>query len=168
MAADIKIRPVKESDLESLTDAINSVCHEKWYVATVEGFSLEQSRGFLQRVLENSWPQLVAVDGDHIVGWCDITPNTKTGFTHVGRLGMGVRREHRGKGLGQRLLTACLSLAREMGLEKVELEVYSDNIAAIRLYERHGFKPEGVKKHARKFEGKYQDIQLMALLLNGK
>lgn len=55
-----------------------------------------------------------------------------------------------------------------MGLEKVELEVYSDNIAAIRLYERHGFKPEGVKKHARKFEGKYQDIQLMALLLNGK
>lgn len=97
MAADIKIRPVKEADLESLTDAINSVCHEKWYVATVEGFSLEQSRGFLQKALEHSWPYLVAVEKDHIVGWCEITSPTKIGFTHVGRLGMGVRREHRGK-----------------------------------------------------------------------
>ena len=167
MAADVEIRPVKETDLESLRDAINSVCREKWYVATVEGFSLEQSRTFLKRIVENSLPQVVAVNNGQIVGWCDIIPNTKTGFTHVGRLGMGVHRDHRRKGIGRSLLEACLSLARTAGLERVELEVFSDNKAAIRLYECHGFNLEGVKTHARKLEGKYQDIQLMALSLRG-
>lgn len=33
MEADVEIRPVKETDLESLKDAINSVCDKKWYVA---------------------------------------------------------------------------------------------------------------------------------------
>lgn len=33
MAANVEIRPSKETDLESLNDAINSVCHIKWYLA---------------------------------------------------------------------------------------------------------------------------------------
>ena len=80
---------------------------------------------------------------------------------------MGVLLNYRGKGIGRRLLEACLSLACASGLEKVELEVFSDNKAAIRLYESLGFTPEGMKIRARKLEGKYQDIQLMALSLRG-
>jgi ribosomal protein S18 acetylase RimI-like enzyme len=52
----------------------------------------------------------------------------------VGRLGMGVRSECRRQGIGRRLLDACLSLARNTAIEKVELEVFSDNIVAVRLY----------------------------------
>jgi ribosomal protein S18 acetylase RimI-like enzyme len=163
----IAIRPVKETDLESLRNAINSVCREKWYIATVEEFSMEQSQIFLQHIIDNSWPQVVAEIDRKIVGWCDIIPKTTIGFTHVGHLGMGVRQGYRGKGIGRRLLVDCLSLARMAGIERVELEVFSDNAAAIYLYERHGFTLEGRKTHARKLEGKYQDVQLMALSLSG-
>jgi RimJ/RimL family protein N-acetyltransferase len=52
-------------------------------------------------------------------------------------------------------------------VEKVELEVYSDNEGAVRLYERFGFKHEGLKVRGRKLEGRYQDILLMALWLEG-
>lgn len=60
---------------------------------------------------------------------------------------------------------ACLALAREAGIEKAELEVYSDKVAAVRLYRSFGFSEEGLKVRGRKLEGRYQDILLMALWL---
>jgi ribosomal protein S18 acetylase RimI-like enzyme len=159
----IHIRLARQTDAESLNCGIKNVAAEKWFLATVDGFSLEQTRDFLQRAIEKSLPVLVAVDGDEVVGWCDIMPSTMSGFTHVGRLGMGVRREWRGQGLGRGLLQDCLSHARRAGIEKVELEVYADNQAAVRLYESFGFVREGLKARARKLEGRYQDAVLMAL-----
>jgi RimJ/RimL family protein N-acetyltransferase len=58
-----------------------------------------------------------------------------------------------------------LTLARSAGIEKVELEVFSDNLGAVRLYESLGFGQEGVKIRGRKLEGRYQDLKLMALWL---
>ena len=81
------------------------------------------------------------------------------------RLGMGVRFEWRRQGIGRRLLDACLSLARNAGIEKVELEVFSDNAAALRLYDSFGFRQEGIKVRGRKLEDRYQDVLLMALWL---
>lgn len=45
----------------------------------------------------------------------------------------------------------------------MELEVFSDNIGAVKLYESFGFGHEGVRLRGRKFENRYQDIILMAL-----
>jgi hypothetical protein len=58
------------------------------------------------------------------------------------------------------------SLARSAGIEKLELEVYSDNVAAVRLYESFGFRQEGLKVRGRKLEGRYQDVELMAVWLS--
>jgi RimJ/RimL family protein N-acetyltransferase len=55
--------------------------------------------------------------------------------------------------------------ARSVGIEKVELEVFPDNIGAVRLYESLGFTREGLKVRGRKLEGRYQDVALMALWL---
>jgi RimJ/RimL family protein N-acetyltransferase len=161
----VQIRPARESDAASGCDAVNAVAAEKWYLATVDGFSLEQTRTFLRRVIDGSLPQVLAVVGDEVVGFCDILPNPAKGFTHVGRLGMGVRLEWRRQGIGRRMLEACLSLARSAAIEKVELEVFSDNVGAIRLYESIGFSPEGLKVRGRKLENRYQDIKIMALWL---
>jgi ribosomal-protein-alanine acetyltransferase len=48
-----------------------------------------------------------------------------------------------GRGLGSRLLTAAEAAARERGAESLRLEVRTDNAAAIRLYERHGYRVIG-------------------------
>ena len=161
----MQIRLSRESDAASACDAVNAVAAEKWYLATIDGFSLEQTRAFLKRVVDGSLPQVVAVVEEAVVGFCDVIPNTAKGFTHVGRLGMGVRLEWRRQGIGRQLLTACLSIARNAGIEKVELEVFSDNVAAIRLYDSFGFTQEGLKVRGRKLEDLYQDVKLMALWL---
>jgi putative acetyltransferase len=61
------------------------------------------------------------------------------------------------------MLDACLSLARNAGIEKVELEVFADNVVAVRLYESFGFIHEGLKLRGRKLENRYQDLKLLAL-----
>jgi ribosomal protein S18 acetylase RimI-like enzyme len=164
-ASQVQIRPARESDTASARDAVNAIAAEKWYLATVDGFSLEQTRTFLKRVVDGALPEVIAVVDDEVVGFCDILPHAAKGFTHVGRLGMGVRFEWRRQGIGRRMLDACLSLARKAGVEKVELEVFSDNVAALRLYDSFGFSQEGRKVRGRKLEDRYQDVTLMALWL---
>jgi ribosomal protein S18 acetylase RimI-like enzyme len=161
----VQIRRSRLTDAESLCDAINSVAREKWWLATADGFTAEQTRSFLKFVTDHALSQVVAVAGGLVVGWCDVVPKGPRGFSHVGALGMGVRREWRRQGVGRRLLDECLALARSAGLEKIELEVFTDNEGAIRLYESLGFVREGVKCRARKLEGRYQDVLLMALWL---
>ena len=164
-SAHVEIRPARESDAASLSEAVKAVASEKWYLATIDGFSLEQTRAYLQRIRDDSLPQMTALVGSEVVGFCDIIPDTARGFAHVARLGMGVRSGWRRQGIGRRMLDACLSLARNSGIEKVELEVFSDNLGAVRLYESFGFSVEGVKVRGRKLEGRYQDLTLMALWL---
>jgi RimJ/RimL family protein N-acetyltransferase len=161
----IEIRPFQISDIESFNATLNTICAERRYLASVDGFSLEESRQFIQSGLDGGIIQQVAVIGTQIVGWCDIIPYPETGFTHVARLGMGILKDYRGCGLGTRLLSACLTRAQGTPLEKIELQVFGDNAAAIALYQKLGFQPEGCKHRGRKIDGQYQDIVLMALML---
>jgi len=163
MAPQVEIRPARVSDAEMIRDALRAVAAERRFLATVEGFSLEETRAFLKYIVEGNLPQVTALSEGMVVGFCDILPNAALGFTHVARLGMGVRSEWRGQGIGRRLLNSCLALAKNAGIEKVELEVFSDNIAAVRLYESFGFSREGLKARGRKLNDQYQDLVLMAL-----
>jgi RimJ/RimL family protein N-acetyltransferase len=58
-----------------------------------------------------------------------------------------------------------LLAAKKFGIERVELEVYASNIPAIKLYEKRGFSHEGVKRKARKLDGVFDDVLMMALFI---
>ncbi|AKG38805.1 hypothetical protein MA03_05320 [Infirmifilum uzonense] len=45
----------------------------------------------------------------------------------------------RGKGVGRRLMEETINLARQRGLRRIRLEVKTENVAAIKLYEKLGF-----------------------------
>lgn len=53
---------------------------------------------------------------------------------------LGISRLHRGCGLGTILLRHAAIGFREAGLQRMHLEVTNDNTAAVRLYERLGFR----------------------------
>lgn len=52
----------------------------------------------------------------------------------------GIIEEFRGKGYGKNLLIHILNKAKEIGVEEVYIKVKSDNIKALNLYKKMGFK----------------------------
>lgn len=56
-----------------------------------------------------------------------------------------VRQACRRRGIGERLLIACLDIATEYDQEVVTLEVRKSNIAAQRLYEKYGLAQAGTR-----------------------
>ena len=53
---------------------------------------------------------------------------------------VSILKEHMGKGLASALLEMCLKHARYLGFRTIRLEVSLENIAAIKLYTRAGFR----------------------------
>lgn len=60
---------------------------------------------------------------------------------------IGVTSAAQGRGIGTALLVALLDEARRRGVAHVDLEVKADNVAAQRLYERHGFARIAVRRN---------------------
>jgi L-phenylalanine/L-methionine N-acetyltransferase len=93
-----------------------------------------------QRLAEpdDSTYTLVAVVGDRVVGTLGLhTFPNRPRRRHAGTIGMGVHDEWQGKGIGTALMSAGVELADKwLNLTRLELEVYTDNEPAIRLYER--------------------------------
>ncbi len=161
------IRDTLPEDAKAVSVLIDTVARERRHLAGTSGFSEESTASFIASVQAAKGVHLVALVNDAIVGWCDITPASWEGMTHVGRLGMGVKAGFRGQGIGKALLKAALERAFSQGLQRVELEVFGSNGPAIRLYEAHGFLREGVKVGARKLDGMVDDILLFAVFPHG-
>ena len=109
---------------------------------------------------------LVAVSGEHVIGMfsIDTFPN-KPRRRHAGLIGISVSEAWQGKGVGKALMQAGVDLADKwINLTRLELEVYADNEAAIRLYEQFGFEREGVLRQHAFRDGRYVDSIMMARL----
>ncbi len=84
---------------------------------------------------------------------------------HAANLGMAVHDGWHGKGVGTALIRAAIDLADNwLNLHRLELEVYTDNESAVRLYQRHGFVVEGTLKDYAFRNGAYVDAFTMARL----
>lgn len=74
-------------------------------------------------------------------------------------------KEYWGKGYGTEALKLLLDYAfLEMNLHRVSLRVFSFNEKAVSMYEKIGFKQEGVSRQSIFREGKWHDIIHMGIL----
>ena len=162
----VQILSIREDYADGLREAVDCVARERRYLASVEGFSLDETLNFIRQIEGGGGVQFVALENDTVVGWCDITRPRYAGFEHLGVLGMGVIASHRHQGLGKQLLQVAMEAAGKIGITKVELEVFASNVPAIALYEAAGFVTEGVKKGSRRLDGHIDDIVCMAYFLD--
>ena len=108
---------------------------------------------------------LVAVQQDEVVGHLGIHPVPHPRRAHVAGIGMAVRDDRQGQGLGTALLKAAIDLADNwLNLLRLELTVYADNLAAQRLYQGQGFVLEGTHRGYALRQGRYVDALAMARL----
>lgn len=74
-------------------------------------------------------------------------------------------KKNRGCGVGTEALALLCDYAfMRLGLQRVQLDVYSGNSRAITCYEHVGFVKEGIKRRARFVDGSFMDVILMSML----
>lgn len=84
----------------------------------------------------------VAKDKGIIVGDVSLSRLPRR-MRHRGDLGIAVVKEYWGCGIGSSLLGKVIEFAKENDFDVIELQVRSDNAAAIHLYEKFGFQKFG-------------------------
>jgi len=109
------------------------------------------------------WVRLwLAFDGERVVAHCDLFAPDGTQALHRAKLGMGVNRAHRRRGVGARLMKLALEWASaEPSLAWVDLDVIGSNIPARRLYEKLDFELVATLRDAFVIDGESVDRIMM-------
>jgi putative acetyltransferase len=125
--------------------------------------SVERTRNYLAEPPGGSYV-LVAVTDSEVIGNLDLrTHLDNPRRRHVGGIGMAVRDDWQGRGIGTALMEAALDLADSwLDLRRIELTIYTDNAAGRALYERFGFELKGTHRRYAFREGRYVDAYSMA------
>ncbi len=111
---------------------------------------------------------VTAFDGDRVIGDSAVTHlKSNIKYRHRAYFGISIQKEFWGKGLGTAMLESAIDNAAAVGFDQLELGVFSDNVAAIHLYEKCGFKSYGIQPRAFKLkDGRYCDDIIMVRFLD--
>ena len=156
-----EIRVAVPSDAAGIIKCMQNVMSEKIYL--VSEIYLYTERGQKDILRNPDDLTLVTVFNGEIIG----TMNIQRGFykknRHTANLRIAIVSEHRGKGIGKRMIENGIKWCRENGIIKLNLEVFSSNENAISLYKKLGFTLEGQRKGQFLVENTYVDDILMTI-----
>ncbi len=125
--------------------------------------SVELWRKRLTEVSPFDYVLVATIDSD-VVGNLGLHEAGKTPRRrHVGSIGMSVRDDRQGRGVGSALMKAAIELADGwLNYQRLELNVYTDNLSALALYRKFGFVIEGTFRAYAFRDGQYVDSYSMA------
>ncbi len=170
----IKIRKLSNKDLRNVRkfqDFINSFVDEDAQIMMNEKVSLKEEKKWLEAKLENIRKGkavfLIAEYDSAVVG----TAGIDLGIwrqSHIGNLGITIRKSYRGIGLGTYLMKEIIKLAKKELNPKpkiIKLDVFPGNKPAIALYRKCGFKIVVKVPKQIYFKGQLRDEIIMLLCL---
>jgi len=164
------IRNTTPDDAKALIDYLKIVLDETDNLTMDSSeFSIteEDERKMIQSWIDNrNTNHLLCLVDDEIVGVCGIHGNDKKPrIAHRSSLGITVKKSHWGQGIGRALVEAQIEYAMKNGITKIDLEVRTDNPAAISLYESLGFINAGINKRSMLINDEYIDTYYMGLIV---
>ncbi|HMF56780.1 MAG TPA: GNAT family N-acetyltransferase [Pyrinomonadaceae bacterium] len=162
------IRLVEERDAALCIAYLNRVSSETDFLSFGAGefdTSIEEERALIRkfRQTENSL-FLVAEVENEIVSMLSFSCGRRPRQRHAGELGISVRQEFWGTGVGRCLMEILIEWARKnSSIRKLNLLVRADNNRAIALYRKLGFLEEGRITRETQIDGKFYDTLFMGL-----
>ena len=161
----VTIRPLSGEDREALIEFFENIGFETRKFFHPFPFTKEKAMEIIESLGQSERFYVVGVDEDgRILGIVYLDPFTPGS---VARLGIGVRADIIGRGLGSHLMKFIIDAARTNRVKRIELNVYADNCRAIALYCKFGFEVYHVKKRDvyLEWDGRRHTVYLMELEL---
>ena len=166
----ITYRKARETDAANIVAFYNRVGGETTFLSFERDEYPLSVEGQVQsiRALENNATNimLLALDGEEIVAIATISSTFKIKGRHTGEFGIVVAEKYHGQGIGTELMTRLIEWAKHNGITtKISLITRADNVKAVSLYLKFGFRVEGCIKNQALIDGVYYDAYMMGLFL---
>ncbi|MGI6395312.1 MAG: ribosomal protein S18-alanine N-acetyltransferase [bacterium] len=106
-----------------------------------------ETRGYIEELVlrpDSQFTVFAAIEENELTGFLILLEMPEIEEVAIAQI--AVKKEMQSKGIGDLLVKEIIEHSCSIGIEWISLEVRVSNAAAIRLYEKNGFKKLGVRK----------------------
>lgn len=159
----ILVRYPKKSDAKVMWTYINKLSTEQTYILFQgEEIAFKDEEEYLKKMLEKiekkEAVELLVFSENELIGISGITMRDRA-VAHEGVFGISVSKEYRGEGIGKKLMELVIKEAKKNlpQLKIITLGVFSNNLLAIKMYQKFDFEEFGRLPKGIVHKGKYVD-----------
>lgn len=166
----MKIRAIRESDSEPFLLLGKALDEETQFMMLEPGertLTVEEQTQRIKNVLSQDNQMIFVVEHENqLAGFLGAFGGNYHRNRHSAYIVIGIRQEFAGQGIGKQLFETLEEWAVDHQLHRMELTVMCHNERATHLYQKMGYKTEGIKQDSLWINGKYVDEYYMAKILN--
>jgi L-amino acid N-acyltransferase YncA len=160
------IRRVTESDLPGIVEIENREIAENFAHFGQSAGTLEQCKASFESA-QGKYPWFVAVDGGRVIGFARCSPwKARESYQLTTEVGVYVRAELHGQGIGKKLYEALFSAMKDAGFKTILAGIAQPNPASNRLHEIFGMRYVGTLPDVGFKFGKWVSVGYWALHLS--
>jgi L-amino acid N-acyltransferase YncA len=164
----MKIRDAVAGDLPAIVGIYNSTIPSRIVSADTEPISVEQRLPWFHEHEPSRRPIWVMEDGGEVAGWLSLSDfyDARPAYDATAEIGVYVREDYRGRGIGRRLVEEAISRAPELGLKTLTAGAFGHNEASVRLFEAMGFREWANFPGVAELDGVERDLVVLGLRLD--
>lgn len=168
----LRIRGIQSTDAEkyrALCDKLDRETVYRLYEPGERSRDIESYIEEIERFRANPTSKILVIeekDTGELVGYLQAIGRPQRRVRHVVSINVAILRKYTGKGLGAQLFSALEDWARRHGVLRLDLSVMENNPNAIKLYEKLGYRREGIKRRSMCIDGVYINEIYMAKWLD--
>jgi ribosomal protein S18 acetylase RimI-like enzyme len=164
----VTFRLMRAEDKELFKRFIRSLPPEDNFYLLVDVQKDEAIDNWMKGIASGHTLSVIAIEGDQIIGYCNLHTNEASWLSHVGEIRMSVSRACRGRGLGNTLASEVFAIARARGLQKIWARMAASQKAAQKVFEGMGFNAEALlADFVRDASGRTEDLVIMSYDVTG-
>lgn len=164
----MNIRPIELADAEKCLNMLKQLDQETnnmMYEPGERKTTVEEMKSKIKGIYNSDSIMLIAEGKKKIIGFLSAERGYFNRIKHSAYIVIGILMEYRSKGIGKELFKQLNEWALENNIVRLELTVMIHNTAAIHLYEKMGFKIDGIKGKSVLLDDKYIDEYYMSKII---
>ncbi|MBF0557388.1 MAG: GNAT family N-acetyltransferase [Nitrospirae bacterium] len=146
---EIAMRPAEAADSEGIIKTLKSFSPERSYVLMEQyGKGVESEKDYITAMDTKNNLLLVAMFDSTVIGILEALQSDggyRPETSHILGIGLHIKGEFRGFGIGLKMLQYAEEWAREQGFKKLEASVFTTNKRSLTLFRKAGFSQECTK-----------------------
>ena len=157
----LTIRKATLEDLVAITEIYNEAILQTVATFDTEPKSIEEQMIWFANH-DSKHPILVAEQDALVAGWASLAKwSNRCAYSDTAEISLYVKKEHRRKGIGRKLLEQIVKEGQKNGLHTVIARITEGNDPSVNLFKHERFELVGVMKEVGRKFGKLLDVYLM-------